>query len=68
MLNSDLLRDKITESGLKKSFIAEKLGITTSGFYLKENGKNEFTASEIKALRELLSLSDKDTKTIFFAL
>ena len=67
MLNSELLKNRINDSGLKKKFIAEQLGITYQGYYLKENGINEFTASEIQGVKKLLALTDKDVKAIFFS-
>ena len=65
MIDTERLKSKISESGLKKGYIAEQLGITYAGFNLKETGKSEFTASEIQKMRKLLSLSDRDVKSIF---
>lgn len=67
MVKTEELRSKISESGLKKGYIAEQLGITYAGYALKEKGQNEFTASEIQALRKILSLSDRDVKRIFLS-
>ena len=67
MLDSEKLKERVGASGLKKTFIAEQLGITYAGYNLKEKGDNEFTASEIQKLQKLLNLNDRDTKRIFFA-
>lgn len=66
-MDNELLKAKITESGLKKGFIAEQLGITRTGYRLKENGRNEFTASEIQTMRRLLNLSDREVRVIFLS-
>lgn len=62
------LRERIDNSGYKISFIAEKLGITPQGLYLKLNNTNEFKATEIKILCNLLGIDDpEEMKAIFFA-
>lgn len=67
MTDVKLLNDKIDESGLKRNFIADQLGITPQGFYLKTSGKNEFTASQIQKLCDLLKITaQKEIKAIFF--
>lgn len=67
MTDIELLNAKIDESGLKRNYIAEQLGITPQGFYLKTSGKNEFTASQIQKLCDLLRITaPKDIKAIFF--
>lgn len=66
MTNTALLEAKIEASGLKKNYIADQLGITYQGFYLKLVGKNEFIASEIQKLTKLLDIPDKEIKPIFF--
>lgn len=65
MINSELLEKHIKESGYKKNFIAEKLGITPYAFSLKICGINEFKGSEIKMLMTLLKLNFADTQKIF---
>lgn len=67
MTNTELLEAKIKASGLKKNYIAEQLGITYQGFYMKLIGKNEFIGSEIQKLTNLLNISDKEIKPIFFS-
>lgn len=53
----------IREKGLTKSEVAAKLELSLNGFLLKLNNQNEFKASEIQKLCELLSLKDN---SIFF--
>lgn len=49
--------------GMTKKQIANYLGISEQSFLLKLHNKNEFKASEIKMLCELLELKDN---SIFF--
>ena len=42
MTNTLKLKEKIDNSGYKKEFIAEQLGITRYALQLKVEGKNEF--------------------------
>ena len=68
MTNVKLLKKKIQLSGLKKSFIAMKLGVTPSTFSALLNGKSEFKASQIRVICELLDIKDaEEVRTIFFA-
>jgi hypothetical protein len=67
MTNTSLLVQYIEKSGYKKSFIADKLGLTAYGFTLKVNNKSEFKASEMTILCKLLKINAKDKEAIFFA-
>ena len=67
MTDVNRLKEVVRDSGLKKVYIAERLGITYQGYLKKENGENEFMASEIKTMQELLGLSAKDTRKIFLS-
>ena len=62
----DTLKEIINAKGFKLNFIASELNITTRGLHKKLRGDTEFKASEIAKLVELLKLSDKDTRNIFF--
>lgn len=66
MTDSELLKKKISESGLPVSFIAKKLGISREGLYKKINGTTEFKASEILAITDLLRLDSDSREDIFF--
>lgn len=67
MTNTSLLEEYIEKSGYKRSFIAEKLGITRFALQLKINNKSEFKAREIDVLCELLNIGIDDRMAIFFA-
>ena len=68
MTNSQELKNRIASNGLMLSFVCEKLGITYATLRRKINNENEFTASEISALTELLHLTDDERNRIFFAI
>ena len=58
----------IDESGYKKSYIADKLGLTLQGLINKLSGKYEFKVSEINKLADLLDITDaKELERIFFS-
>lgn len=67
MTNVEALQNKITDSGIKKTFIAERLGISYPGYLNKETGKTEFTASEVAIMRQLLNLSEDELVNIFLS-
>lgn len=67
MTNTSLLEKFIEKSGYKRSFIADKLGITRFALALKINNKSEFKAREIDILCELLKIGLEDRMAIFFA-
>lgn len=67
MANTEALEKKIRDQGIKKVFLAEKLGITSFGLSKKINNVNEFKASEIQTLCELLNITSlKEKESIFF--
>lgn len=68
MTNVKLLAEKIQQSGLKKSFIAEKIGVSPYTFSALLSGKAEFKVSHMVAICRILNIKDDaEIKTIFFA-
>ena len=68
MTDTVLLDKLIKDSGLKISFIAEKLGISRTALYKKIKGIVPFTGPEIKIMCELLHLKTwAKIKPVFFA-
>lgn len=57
----------IENSGFKRQFIADKVGISSYALAQKINGDREFKLSEAKSIAELLQLSDKEAVSIFLA-
>ena len=67
MVNTQLLDDKISRSGLKTGFICEKIGISRQAFYKKKNNINCFREAERFVIKTILNLSDEEVSEIFFA-
>lgn len=65
MLDVERYADIVNRSGLKKVFIAEKLGISYQGYLNKEQGKNDFTTSQVKILKDLFNLTKTEVAEIF---
>ena len=67
MTNIDLLEDKIYASGLKKSYIAAKIGVSPSTFSALLSNRAEFKARQIRAICEVLEIrDDAEIRAIFF--
>lgn len=60
------LKELIAEQGIKLSWVAEYLGLSRNGLFLKMTNESEFKASEIAKLKQLLRLTDVETGQIFF--
>lgn len=68
MTDTIRLRELIDSKGLKLKWIAEQMDLTPYGLAKKISNENEFRASEIQKLCDLLCVSDTDEKErLFFA-
>lgn len=67
-MNAQELRAEVAKANVKKKDIAKMLGISKQAITNKMNGKNEFKASEIRALAKCLNLSIEKVNCIFFEL
>ena len=67
MTDTAMLRKEIEASGLKYSYIADKMGLTPYGLQRKVDNLSEFKASEILSLSSILNLSERKRNEIFFA-
>lgn len=68
MTNTELLEKKIAEAGKKKGFLAEKLGLSRSGFRNCITNKALFNSTHINILCEELNITSlKEKESIFFA-
>lgn len=65
-INTALLDESITRSGLRIQFIVDKLGISRQAFDKKRKGENAFRQSEVYVLCDLLKLSEEQGRDIFF--
>ena len=66
-VDTALLEKYIENSGLRITFLCEKLGISNQSFHQKRNGKISFRASEVYVLCDLLKIPE-DVKTKIFCL
>lgn len=66
MVNVELLKDKVNESGMTVTAICEKTGMLRQTYYSRLKNP-EFTIHEVDALRRVLHLSAADVRRIFFA-
>ncbi len=66
MIDTVLLKKTIKESGLKKEYIAEQLGISLSSFSNKINGRYPFKIPEMVRMEKVLNLDESTIKEIFF--
>lgn len=68
MTNTELLEQKIIESGKKKNYLAEKCGLSRQGFNNCITNKALFNVRHVKILcAELNIVSLKERESIFFA-
>ena len=65
MTDTKELKTRINDSGLKLTAIAESLGLTYQGLRNKIENVNEFKASEIAALADILHLTENEATNIF---
>lgn len=67
MYNSELAEKFVTDSGLKKIYIAEQMGLSAYGLQKKIDGITEFKASEINSFCRIVGIDDEQRNDIFFA-
>ena len=67
MVNVQLLKDKIKESGMTTTAVCLKTGIQKQTLYNRYNRPDTFRIYEIDALKDVLHLSEREYKRIFFA-
>ena len=68
MTNTKLLEDYIEKSGLKRTYIAESLGISRSALWKKINNESPFDQYQIEKLCDLLGIRTlKERNAVFFA-
>ena len=65
MPNINLVKTKISESGIKMTILSEKTGISRETLYNRLNENGEFKASEIVALTSALNLTKEERDKIF---
>ena len=66
MVRLEVLKDRMDDSGMTMTAIANKSGISRVTLYNKLDGRGEFKVSEISALCRVLHMSDLERDSIFF--
>ena len=67
MTNTELLEQWIQKSGKKKTFLAEKVGLSLAGFRNCCINKAEFKVGQVQTLCDELNITSlKDKESIFF--
>lgn len=64
-VDTELLSQYISNSGLKIGYLAEQLGVTEQAFHKKRTGKAPFRAAEVYVLCDLCKISEADKPKIF---
>lgn len=65
-INGELLRYCIARAGKNTTQISRELGMTYNAFKRKCSGESDFKAREIRAVAQLVGLTDSEVLTIFF--
>lgn len=66
MTDLDSLQKAVKKSGLKKSHIADQMGMNPKTLWRKLSGQTEFTLSEADKLGEVLGMNQEEKRNIFF--
>ena len=64
-INGELLRYCIARAGKNPTGVSKELGMTYTAFKRKCSGESDFKAREIRAVAELIGLSDSEIIGIF---
>ena len=68
MTDTEKLKQYIVNSGLKQTYIAKQLGLSSYGFARKRDNESEFLPSEIDKLCQILRIDSIEERfVIFFA-
>ena len=65
-MNLLLLKSKMVEKGITDRELSSLLGINQATLFRKKNEVSDFYRNEIKVIKEVLELTDKDIDLIFF--
>lgn len=67
MVDTQMLESIISDSGKKRTYLAEKIGISVQSLKLKINNKSDFKLSEVSDLCQELGITKlADKEKIFF--
>ena len=66
MVNTEMLNARINNSGFKKEYISDQLGISPTSLRNKMKNRTKFNASEIEKLIRMLSIDASEVYSMFF--
>lgn len=66
LLDTDLLVEKIIESGLREDYIFKTLGMTRQTWIEKKKGRQPFKVPEVFMLCHILNITDDTVKNKIF--
>lgn len=66
MVDTQMLESIIDNSGLKRSYLADKLGISIQNLRLKITNKSDFRSNEVIMLCQLLGITKASDKEKIF--
>ena len=67
MTNGKMLKEIAKAKHITLQSIEDAIGVSRQGLFKKIENRSEFKASEVMRISELLDLSEKQKKQIFFA-
>lgn len=67
MVNVELLKSTIKNSGMTTVAVCRKSGILKQTLYNRYKRPQDFTMDEVGKLKDVLQLSEREYKRIFFA-
>lgn len=65
-MDTKQLDERIKQSGYKRTYIAEQIGISYQSLCNKLHGRTDFTVKQSAALKKLLGMSETEYISIFF--
>lgn len=65
-MDYEMLNRVIDDSGFKRSFIAQKIGLSPKIFHDRTSGTSQWKTCEVAAFCNLLGLTKKQMNDIFF--
>lgn len=65
-MNYEKLNNVIEDSGLKRSYIAKSIGVSSKVFHDRTHGVSQWKGNEIAAFCNLLGIKKKQRDEIFF--
>lgn len=65
MINSALMKERMSELNLKEEYLADKMKMAQSTLNLKINNKRSFTIEEMFEISEYLEIKDGELQNFF---